>query len=295
MPIFKLKDGKTKQLKSSNFRSERELQSLIESNLEEIFGIKFIASEFSTGEKHGGRIDTLGLDENNAPVIIEYKWGEKDNVINQGLFYLDWLVDHKGDFQILVEGRLGKKVEVDWGQPRLILIASSFNKYDKYAINRMAENIELWTYRLYEGNILDIEIEGSSSAAQKTGRKITQVRYKEYKIEDHLNGKSKKVKDLFQMLREKILSLGEEVEEKPLKKYIAYRTSKNFAEVRLQSQGLKIWIDLPVDKLNDPQKIGRDMRKIGHWGTGDTQIQITEENQVNYVLNLIKQSYEKTL
>lgn len=83
MPIFKTENNKKiKQLKTSNFRSERELQNLVENNLEEIFGVKFIHSELSTGEKHGGRIDTLGLDENNSPVIIEYKWGEKDNVIN---------------------------------------------------------------------------------------------------------------------------------------------------------------------------------------------------------------------
>ncbi len=162
MPIFKIENKKVKQIKTVQFRNEKELQSLIEDNLEEIFGIKFIETEFSTGQKHGGRIDTLGLDENNNPVIIEYKWGEKENIINQGLFYLDWLVDHKGDFQILVEKRLGKKVKIDWGQPRLILVAFSFNKYDKHAINSMAENIELWTYLLYENGLLEIKVEGST-------------------------------------------------------------------------------------------------------------------------------------
>ncbi|MCX5712669.1 MAG: DUF91 domain-containing protein, partial [Candidatus Omnitrophica bacterium] len=142
MPIFKIENKRVKQIKALQFKNEKELQLLIEENLEEIFGIKFIATEFSTGEKHGGRIDTLGIDENNNPVIIEYKWGEKDNVINQGLYYLDWLVDHRGDFQILVEKRLGNKVKLDWGQPRLILLAASFNKFDRHAINSMAENIE---------------------------------------------------------------------------------------------------------------------------------------------------------
>jgi hypothetical protein len=138
MPIFQIYNNKIKQLKTTNFKNEKELQTLIENNLEEIFGIKFIASEFPTGEKHGGRIDTLGLDENNSPVIIEYKWGESESVINQGLFYLDWLVDHKGDFQVAVEKKLEKKIKIDWSQPRLILIARSFSKYDKYAMNRMS-------------------------------------------------------------------------------------------------------------------------------------------------------------
>jgi hypothetical protein len=167
MPIFQVNNDKMKQLKTSNFKNERELQVLVEKNLEEIFGIKFIASEFSTGKKHGGRIDTLGLDENNAPVIIEYKWGEKDNVINQGLFYLDWLDDHKGDFQVIVEKKLGRKIEIDWSQPRLILVTQSFNKYDKDAINRISENIELWTYSLYENGIFEVNIEGGGNGEQK--------------------------------------------------------------------------------------------------------------------------------
>lgn len=142
MPVYKIENDKAKQLKTTNFKNEKELQLLFESNLEELFGIRFIKTEHSTGEKHGGRVDTLGLDENNSPVIIEYKWGEKENIINQGLFYLDWLVDHRGDFQILVDKELGAKIKIDWSQPRLLLVAASFNKYDTYAINRMAENIE---------------------------------------------------------------------------------------------------------------------------------------------------------
>jgi len=78
MPVFKIENNKIKQLKSSNFRNEKELQNLFEQNLEDIFGVKFIASEVSTGGKHSGRIDTLGIDENSSAVIIEYKWGEKD-------------------------------------------------------------------------------------------------------------------------------------------------------------------------------------------------------------------------
>lgn len=73
MPIFKIQNNKTSQIKVSNFRNEKELQSLIDDNLEDIFGIRYIAPEVITDS---GRIDALGLDENNSPVIIEYKWGE---------------------------------------------------------------------------------------------------------------------------------------------------------------------------------------------------------------------------
>ena len=141
MAIFKINVQKVQKLKIKKFKNEKQLQKLFEDNLEEIFGIRFLASEFTT--THGGRIDTLGLDEDGSPVIIEYKESEKNNVINQGLFYLDWLVDHKGDFEILVQKKLGKTVKVNWDAPRLILIAQSYNEYDKYAVNRISENIIL--------------------------------------------------------------------------------------------------------------------------------------------------------
>src|SRR5947208_2455455 len=91
-----------------------------------LFGVRFVASEFNTGAKHRGRIDTLGLDEDGSPVVIEYKELENENVINQGLFYLDWLTDHRGDFERAAEKVLQGKQQFDWSSPRLILLAQSF-------------------------------------------------------------------------------------------------------------------------------------------------------------------------
>jgi hypothetical protein len=56
-----------------------------------LLGVRFLATAFTTSN---GRIDTLGL-ENGCPVILEYKRAANENVINQGLFYLDWLMDHR--------------------------------------------------------------------------------------------------------------------------------------------------------------------------------------------------------
>lgn len=291
MAIFKIENNRTKQLKTSNFKSEKELQVLVENNLEEIFGIKFVASEFQTGEKRGGRIDTLGLDENSSPVIIEYKWGEKDNVINQGLFYLDWLVDHKGDFQVLAERKLGKKVKIDWGQPRLILVASSFNKYDKYAINRMAENIELWTYKLYENGILDIEIEGSSQVSDRKGRRITKIDYTKYDLNYHLDKISKELRQKFNEIREKILCLSNTQERAEQKSGVIYRTSKSFVRFEFRKNSINLLLREP--KYNDPKKLVRDVTSF-KWGYKGL-IKIDTKSEVTYLFNLIKQSYEETL
>ncbi len=294
MPLFRTTKNSAKQLKKRSFRNEKELQSFVENNLETLFGVRFLASEFTTSQQHGGRIDSLGLDENNSPVIIEYKWGEKDNIINQGLFYLDWLVDHTGDFQLLVHEKLGNNIKVDYGSPRLILVAQSFSKYDQYAINRMAENIELWNYSRYEDDLFELKLTASSQARKGGDKKrITKVSYEEYDVEHHIKNKSPELKELFKELRERVLALESDhkIEENPRKHYIAYRTNKNFTEFQLQSSSIKIFIDLPKDQLEDPKDIARDMTNIGHYGTGDVEVVLKNFDDLEYVLALIEQSY----
>jgi len=296
MAIFLTTNSSVKQLKKQNFRNEKDLQTFIEQNMESLFGIRFLASEFTTSKQHGGRIDSLGLDENNSPVIIEYKWGEKDNIINQGLFYLDWLVDHKGDFQLLVQKKIGKDIEVDFGSPRVLLVAQTFSKYDQYAINRMAENIELWGYSRYEDNVFELKLIASSQAkkATNTAKQITKVNYEEYSIEDHLKNKSEQIKELFSALREKIFALESEqkIEENPRKLYIAYKIGRSFAEIKLQRSDIKIWVGEGID---DPKGMIRDVSSIGHHGIGNSEITLKSFDELDYIVRLIEQSYLQSI
>ncbi|GAA6488272.1 hypothetical protein [Gordonibacter urolithinfaciens] len=94
---------------------EKGVQQLIEANMEAFFGIRFLQTEYVINhageyENQAGRIDSLGIDENNSPIVFEYKRDSNENVINQGLFYLDWLMDHRADFWRLVLDKLGKQV-----------------------------------------------------------------------------------------------------------------------------------------------------------------------------------------
>jgi CO dehydrogenase/acetyl-CoA synthase alpha subunit len=135
---------------------ERSLQDLIESQMETFLGVRFLATEYSTGAKHRGRIDSLGLDENGCPVIVEYKRNRNENVINQGLFYLDWLLDHKADFRLLVMDRLGKDEadKIEWSGTRLLCIAADFTRYDEHAVAQINRNIELIRYKLFGDDLL---------------------------------------------------------------------------------------------------------------------------------------------
>ena len=285
---------KLTKLEILKFKSEKELQNLFEKNLEDILGVVFLATEFTT--TNGGRIDTLGIDENNAPVIIEYKESEKDNVINQGLFYLDWLIDHKGDFEMLAAQKTGKRKEINWDEPRLILVAQSFNEYDKFAVNQISKNIELWKYNLYEGDVMHVErINLTKKEKDKKQKETSKITFQEYTLSDHLKEKSKEIQSLFKHLQEKIVAIDDQIQERYKKFYIAYTLERNFCEIVIQANGLKIYLDIKKNKLDDPKRMAKDCSDKGHWATGDCEIKIVDEGEIDYVVSLIKQSYELKL
>lgn len=306
MPLYQIKHQKVNQFKPFSFKNGRELQKLFETNLEELLGVRFVASEFTTGDRQRGRIDSLGVDQDGTPVIVEYKKSGKENVINQGLFYLDWLVDHKGDFTLAAQDVLGKDIEIDWSSPRLILVAESFSEYDKYAVNRIGANIQLWTYRRYGDDYLFLEsifatISQKAAKKEKLVESISdEVEVTEeiaYSLDDHLKGKSEDVKVLFEALKERIFSLnvGDDILEKPNKIYISYKHGKNFCEVRPQSKEIKIWLDIPYSDLDDPKKLSRDVSNVGHYGTGEVETKLGNLSELGDVMYLVEQSYKQTL
>src|SRR3954453_11029598 len=158
--LFRLDPAGITELPGEAVQVEKSLQTLFERNLDALLGVRVLASEHSTGPVHGGRIDTLGLDEDGSPVIIEYKRSVNETVINQGLFYLDWLLDHRGDFELLVQKRLGAEAaeRIDWAGPRLLCIAGDFTRYDEHAVKQIARNIELLRYRRFGDDLLMIEL-----------------------------------------------------------------------------------------------------------------------------------------
>ena len=166
LKLFRIDNGTAVELRGTALALEKPLQALIERNMEPLFGVRFVATEHSTGKRHGGRIDSLGLDENGSPVIFEYKRSVNQNVINQGLFYLDWLLDHRGEFELLVMKNLASQVaeQIDWSAPRLICVASDFTRYDEYAIGQIERSIELVRYRDYNGAFLTLDLVASTSA-----------------------------------------------------------------------------------------------------------------------------------
>jgi len=154
-------------VKEDGFGDEFELRDFFAANLNEILGVRFLEKEYPITD---GRIDTLGLDENNSPVIIEYKWKDNEEVLAQGLFYFNWLMRSKKHFELLVDKKLGGDLKVNWEQPRVILIAQGFSRYILGAVQQQ-ENVELKTYTYYAPDILQVEDVYTPSAVKVTSHR----------------------------------------------------------------------------------------------------------------------------
>jgi hypothetical protein len=142
--------------------AEKALQHLVERNLPTMLGVQFLASEYPTGWMQSGRIDTLAIDDHAVPVVIEYKRRKSPSLITQGLYYLEWLQDHRADYQMLVYDRLGADAPeaIDWEMPRLICVAPGFSRYD-LAVRHQAYRIELVQYQWFGWDVLMLERAGS--------------------------------------------------------------------------------------------------------------------------------------
>ena len=297
--IFRIQDGAVNELVGTSVAVEKSLQTLIEKNLESLLGVRFLATEYTTGKTHGGRIDTLGLDENGCPVIIEYKRALNENVINQGLFYLDWLLDHKGEFELKVLKTLGEETAsvIEWSTPRLLCIAGDFTKYDVHAVQQINRNIELIRYRRYEEELLLLELVNATIAqsdvenAKTKGTKAAS----DYKtVSEYLAQSDSDLQDRFEALKAFLIALGDDVQMKTLKYYFAFKRIKNFAcvEIHPQTKHLMVYVKIDPDTITLEKGFTRDVRNIGHFGTGDLEITISSDADMEKAKSLLVRSYE---
>lgn len=297
LKLFRIDGNTVTVIESRSISVERSLQTLIERHLEVFLGVRFLATEYITGRVHGGRIDTLGIDENNCPVIIEYKRAMNESVMNQGLFYLEWLLDHKAEFVLLVQNKYGhdSAKHIDWSGPRLICIAGDFNRYDELAVRQINRNIELLRYRSYGENLFLLElVNASTGQIEPPDIDGPGPRSREKTVEEKLAQASVEVKDRYESLKAFLLALGDDVQIKILKNYFAFKRIKNFACVEIHPQANKIVLFVKSDfrDIDIIQGFSRDLRNIGHYGTGDLEITITSDKDMEKAKPYILQSYE---
>lgn len=293
--MFQLNEGTAVELQGRSAGLEKSLQNLFESNLETMLGIRFLASEHTTGRTHGGRVDTLGLDENGGPVIIEYKRALNENVINQGLFYLDWLMDHKAEFKLLVLERLGPDTAdgIDWSSPRLLCIAGDFTRYDEHAVKQMNRNIELLRYKRFGDGLVLLELVNATTA---TGPGTGGTSTHHQSIAERLEQLDGELKDRYEELEAFLKALGDDVQVTVQKSYVAFKRLRNFACVAVfkSTNNILVWVKVDPDDVELEEGFTRDMRNIGHAGTGDLEINISSREELIRAQQLLTRSYESS-
>lgn len=309
MPIFNVNGKSLESVKLINFKLEKDLQALVEKNLEAVFSCRFVATEFPTGTEHAGRIDTLALSEDGNPVIIEYKKEESSDLINQSLFYLSWLQDHRGDFQVVAERTLGKGTEVDWTDIRVICIAPGYKKYDLHAVKAMGANIELWQYKLFENETFYLEEvfrkssfsngaykngEGKNPIYVEAGKKAAVSRATGvYTFDEHIEDLDSEVVEWIHELREYIMSIDSSIEEVPKKFYVAYKVAQNFACLQTGKNKVTLFLKLnPKEFVPLPENV-RDVTDIGHYGTGNFEYVIRSNDDLEEAKKFIRRAFDE--
>ena len=289
--------GVVQELPSKQVALEKDLQKLLEENMFAIFGVTFLKSEYKITN---GRMDSIGIDENNCPVIFEYKRSVNENVINQGLFYLDWLLDHKADFKLLVMDVLGieKAANIDWSMPCVICIANDFTKFDEHAVNQMQRNIKLVRYRKFGDNLIAFEHlnapqvqpityeEPQTKPSSKSG-------WKDKDFKQYFAEAGEKNQNIFYSIRDYVLSLGDDIAENQLKLYVAFKKAKNFVCVEVYQSQILCHLKLNPDTVDLVPGFIEDVRTKGHWGTGDLRLIIKSIEDFEKVKPLIDRAYNE--
>jgi len=300
MALFKISKN-LEPIKEKAFKLEKEIQKLTEENLQRIFQLEFIKSEFSI---NNFRIDTLAFDEGtNAFVIIEYKKDKNYSVIDQGYAYLSLMLNNKADFILEYnenQVKTLKRNDIDWSQTKVVFVSPYFTTYQREAINFKDLPIELWEVRRFENDTASYEqiqkygaqesiktISRQDDTIDKVGKEIIV-----YTEQTHLEKASEEIKALYKKIKNAILNL-DEIEVKPRKHYLAFVSGTNIADIHIQKKALKIWLNLQKGELDDPRNIFRDVSSTGHLGNGDYEIQLNSDDQLEYIMSLIKQSLRK--
>lgn len=299
MNVFSYNKGKLNIIKEKPFKLEREIQKIFEANLTVIMALQLVKSEFFIKHK---RIDTLAFDpEAKAFIIIEYKRKKNNSVMDQGVSYLNLMLEYKADFIVEYNESLKqnlKRKDVDWSQTRVAFVATSFTDNQKQATNFKDLGIELWEVKQYENNTLIIDSIKKSAAApsikqlapqNKTLQKVVKE-IKVYTEEDHLQRGSDTSVELYEKFKNAILALNPEIEVIPKKEYIAFKRERNIADITILKKGIKLWINLKKGVLDDPKKISEDVSNKGHLGNGDYQIRVESDTHLEYIMSLVKQA-----
>ena len=289
-----LKDNN--ELKQKDFKNEKELQRFFERKLETILGYKLIDTEFSVGNF---RIDSLAFDEETKSFkIIEYKNVKNASLVDQGYTYLKLMLERKADFvlQYNIKTKLSLTIkDIDWSQSRIIFVSPIYTIYQLNATDFKDIPVDLIKVTRYEENIIEIDFIKKTSDVKIQDIQTESIQNEVnneiivYTEEDHLSKTSENIRSIYEKLRNRILEIDDiDVETKKL--YVAFKGSTNITDIEFHKNKLKVYINMKKGSLKDPLRITKDVSTKGHWGNGDYCVEINNEDDIDNVIPLIKQS-----
>lgn len=287
------------------FKLEREMQKVFEDNLGLIMGLEMVKSEFTIKDK---RIDTLAFDnQSNSFVIIEYKRDKNNSVFDQGITYLNLMLNYKADFVLEYNENMKNNLlrdDVDWSQSRVVFVSSDFTENQIQATNFKDFAIELWEVKRYSNNTISINNIGKSKSApsikpileKNNTYKDISKEIKVYDEDDHVQGKPDEIIELYEKFKNAILNIKDGIDIVSKKYWVSFRLNNVIlCDIIISSVSLTILINLKKGQLEDPKKIMIDVSKTGHYGNGDYKTLVKNDDNLEYIMSLIKQAIKSRI
>ena len=306
MAMFRKQGSKLLQVKEIPFKKEKDLQTLTEENLDTIFGLQFVETEYKI---HNLFIDTLAFDpENKTFVIIEYKRDSSFTIVDQGFSYLSLMLNNKADFVLAYNEALNKNMkreDFDWSQSRIIFIARSFTTHQQNAINFKNMPFELWEAVQFENEMMQyrrVEISSSAESLEQmeniTGDTQKVAREVRRYTEEDLVGRDGELHDLYVSLKGQTMQMFPNLVSNPRKLYVGFQLPDNWRNIFNINKirgGLKVDImrSKPED-FDDPQKKIKLMDKSReYYGQDIAMLEVKNTNDVRYAMLIIQQAYDR--
>lgn len=291
MPRVNMKTGRLIEREEfTGPNPEKQLQQYAERYLNLFLQSHYLKSYYKIP---GGEIDTLAITEEGNPCIIEFKHKQDDRIINQIVYYYDWLQDKSTKYEferIVKENPKTKDMEVDWSRIRLITIAKNYSKWDISLIKHLNTDIECYTYT-YHKDELDIHLDPIINQYKKPSSYSTSTSdQKTYTLDDHRNKADDKFKQYFDDLRREILNLGEDIDEGYVREYIKYVVRTTFAAIHVRKQGLIVHLRIDEENFDDPKKLTKDISHRG-WSV-NRELRVDKNIDIRDAIFIINQAYE---
>jgi len=314
MQLYQSNGSILNPLERDSFKLERDIQALVEKNMEVLFGLEFVSTEFSIAEF---RLDSLAFDnQNNAFVIVEYKKGHSYSVVDQGYSYLSTMLNNKAEFILEYNEKTGKQLkrtDIDWTSSRVIFVSPSFNAYQKNSVNFRDVPFELWEIKKFDGELVAFEQCKSSSdesieklSKGNTSSVISKVssEVKVFSEEDHVGNLSEAINLIWKKLRERISDYSD-TSFLVNKGYISWkRDNTAVCYIHFRKKELRIHVLRGNSKKNgehskgffnidDPK--GMTGSRSWKWKSGDQgheyTISLKHLSDLDYVMFLLEQKY----